>query len=99
MKEGVVVHLSGSMRFRPAPKHGLPFVAFTRSESFAMTAFKNLPPWLDFVKGRDSDMLRMRLAFTEKLEVMHTETMSRFSDMKTHTQEKESAHSKRRKKM
>ena len=55
--------------------------------------FKNLPPWLDFVKGRDSDMLRMRLAYTEKLEVMHTETMARFSDMKN------AADSKRRKKM
>ncbi len=32
-------------------RHGLPFVAWTRSESFAMTAFKNLPPWNDFVKG------------------------------------------------
>ena len=99
VKEGVVIYLVGGKRFRPASKHGLPFVAYTRSESFAMTAFKNLPPWQGFVKGRDSDMLRMRLAFTEKLEVMHTETMSRFSDMKTHTQEKESAHSKRRKKM
>jgi hypothetical protein len=42
MKEGVV--LKGSSRFRPASKHGLPFVAFTRSESFAMTAFKDLRP-------------------------------------------------------
>ena len=108
VKEGVVIYLVGGKRFRPASKHGLPFVAFTRSESFAMTAFKNLPPWLDFVKGRDSDMLRMRLAFTEKLEVMHTETLSRFSDMKTPTQEKEaydswqqvqSARRKRRKRM
>ena len=108
VKEGVVIYLVGGKRFRPASKHGLPFVAYTRSESFALTAFKNLPPWLDFVKGRDSDMLRMRLAFTEKLEVMHTETMSRFSDMKTQTQEKEaydswqhvqSARRKRRKKM
>jgi hypothetical protein len=68
VKEGVVIHLVGSKRFRPASKHGLPFVAFTRSESFAMTAFKNLPPWEDFVKGRDSDMLRMRLAFTQELD-------------------------------
>ena len=37
----ILVHLRGSVRFRPASKHGLPFVAFTRSESFAMTAFKN----------------------------------------------------------
>ena len=67
VKEGVVIHLVGGKRFRPASKHGLPFVAFTRSESFAMTAFKNIPPWHDFLKGRDSDMLRMRLAFTKML--------------------------------
>ena len=99
VKEGVVIYLVGGKRFRPASKHGLPFVAYTRSESFAMTAFKNLPPWLDFVKGRESDMLRMRLAYTEKLEVMHTETMARFSDMKMQTQQKNAADSKRRKKM
>ena len=46
----------------------LPFVAFTRSGSFAMTASKNLLAWHDFCKGRDSDMLRMRFAFTEKLD-------------------------------
>ena len=68
VKEGVVIWLVGSKRFRPASKHGLPFVAFTRSESFAMTAFKNIPAWEDFVKGRQSDMLRMRLAFTRKLD-------------------------------
>ena len=39
IKEGVVIHLAGSRRFRPASKHGLPFVAFTRSENFHMTAF------------------------------------------------------------
>ena len=72
VKEGVVIHLVGSRNFRPASKHGLPFVAFTRTESFAMTAFKNLPPWDDFVKGRKSDMLRMRLAFTQKLDAWLT---------------------------
>ena len=50
IREGVVINLAGSARFRPASKHGLPFVAFTRSECFARTAFKNLPPWSDFVK-------------------------------------------------
>ena len=55
LKEGVVIHLVGGKRFRPASKHGLPFVAWTRSESFAMTAFKNLPPWGDFVKGKQSE--------------------------------------------
>ena len=44
LKEGVVIHLASGQRFKPAAKHGLPFVAFTRSESFAMTAFFNLPP-------------------------------------------------------
>ena len=67
IKEGVVINLAGSIRYRPASKHGLPFVAFTRSESFAMTAFKNLPPWNDFVNGKESDMLRMRNAFIDDL--------------------------------
>ena len=40
IKEGVVIHLVGGKTFRPASKHGLSFVAFTRSESFNMTAFK-----------------------------------------------------------
>ena len=89
MKEGVVVHLRSSMSFRPASKHGLPFVALTRSESFAMTAFKNIPPWEDFVKGRESDMLRMRLAFTERLDEMHVKTLARHSSMKTREDENE----------
>ncbi len=87
IKEGVVIHLVGGKRFRPAAKHGLPFVAFTRSESFSMTAFKNLPPWEDFVKGRSSDMLRMRLAFTSMLQGMHSRTMAKYTDMKTPEQE------------
>ena len=45
LKEGVVIRLTSGKRFKAASKHGLPFVAFTRSESFAMTAFKNLPPF------------------------------------------------------
>ena len=87
VKEGVVIHLVGSKRFRPAAKHGLPFVAFTRSESFAMTAFKNLPAWQDFVRGRESDMLRMRLAFTAELDKMHTKTLARHSSMKNDVDE------------
>ena len=47
----VVINLTSGKRFKAASKHGLPFVAFTRSESFAMTAFKNLPPWGDFQKA------------------------------------------------
>ena len=41
--EGVVICLVESKRFRPASKHGLPFVTWTRSESFVMTAFKKPP--------------------------------------------------------
>ena len=87
LKEGVVIHLVGGARFRPAAKHGLPFVAWTRSESFKMTAFKNLPPWSDFEKGRDSDMLRMRNAFIEKLWDLHRETLRRHTVMSTPEEE------------
>ena len=87
IKEGVVINLVGSQRFRPASKHGLYCAAFTRSESFAMTAFKNLPPWNDFVKGRESDMLRMRKDFVARLETMHQRTLAQHSDMKTREDE------------
>ena len=87
IKEGVVINLVGSQRFHPAGKHGLPFVAFTRSESFAMTAFKNLPPWNDFVKGRESNMLRMRRDFIARLESMHERTLAKHSDMKNREDE------------
>ena len=43
LKQGAVIKLTSGKRFRAASKHGLPFVAFTRSESFAMTAVKHLP--------------------------------------------------------
>ena len=88
MKEGVVINLQGSKRFRPASKHGLAFVAFTRSESFAMTAFKNLPPWNDFVHGQSSGLLRQRLHFTEWLKnKLHRKTMSMHSSMHTESAE------------
>ena len=83
IKESVVIHMVGGKRFRPAAKHGLPFVAWTRSESFAMTAFKNLPPWSDFLQARNSDMLRMRLEFTQRLQNMHTRTLAKHSALKT----------------
>ena len=83
IKEGVVIHLVGGKRFRPAAKHGLPFVAWTRSESFHMTAFKNLPPWMDFVNGRESVMLRARQAFDSKLQRLHRSTLARYSNMQT----------------
>ena len=87
IEEGVVIHLAGSKRFRPASKHGLPFVAFTRSECFAMTAFKNLPPWNDFVKGKESNMLRMRSDFLTRLGYMHQRTVRKYSDMKNASDE------------
>ena len=87
LPEGVVVHLSGSRNFRPASKHGLPFVAFTRSESFALTAFKNLPPFDDFLKGRDSAMLQMREDFVKRLDVMHKRTWAKWN-----TEDEDTAH-------
>ena len=89
IKEGTVIHLAGSKRFRPASKHGLPFVAFRRSESFAMTAFKNLPPWDGFMQGKRSDMLRMRNGFVQWLEEMHQRTLAKHSAMKTRDMEEE----------
>ena len=91
IKEGVVLHFVGTRRFRPASKRGLPFVAFTRSDSFAMTAFKNLPPWEDFVRGRDTDMLRMRLESTAWLEKPHHKTMRRHGFVQT-AEEEQLAH-------
>ena len=82
-----MIYSAGSARFRLASKHGLPFVAFTRSESFAMTAFKNLPPWEDFARGRQSDMLRMRQDFIRSLEEMHRRTLSNNSAFKTEEDE------------
>ena len=78
-----MIHLVGGKRFRPASTHGLPFVACIRSESFAMKAFKNLPPWGDFVQGRQSDMLRMRQNFTERLHGMHARTLATRLELKT----------------
>ena len=89
LKEGVVINLTSGKRFKAASKHGLPFVAFTRSESFALTAFKNLPPWDDFQKGQHSDMLRMRKRFTEMLDRKHTETMRKYSQFQTAEDENE----------
>ena len=80
-EEGVVINLAGSKRFRPAAKHGLPFVGFTRSQSFAMTTFKNLPPWNDFAQGAESSMLRTRQAFLTKLQALHRRTMAKHSTM------------------
>ena len=83
VKEGVVINLAGGRKYRPAAKHGLPYVAWSRSESFAMTAFVNLPSWTDFLKGRESEMLQMRLRFCDRLKVLHRRTMAKHSSMKT----------------
>ena len=83
LSEGIVVDLEGSQRYKPASKHGLAFVAFTRSTSFENTAFSNLPAFDEFKKGLRSDMLRMRQAFIDQLMVMHQRTLAACSDMKT----------------
>ena len=64
-------------------------LTFTRSESFAMTAFQNLPPLDDFQKGQDSDMLRMRKRFEEMLDRKLRETMRKYSQYKTAEDENE----------
>ena len=89
IKEGVVIHLVGSRLFRPASMHGLAFVAWTRSERFDMTAFKNIPPWGDIVKGRESDMLRMRQAFVRRLMDLHQKTLAAHTHLKTAEQERD----------
>ena len=89
VEEGVVINLAGGRKYRPASKHGLPYVAWTRSESFAMTAFVNLPSWTDFLKGRESEMLQMRLRFCDRLKVLHRRTMAKHSSMKTSEDEAE----------
>ena len=88
IKEGVVINLKGGPRFKPASKHGLPFVAFTRSPSFALTAFNNLPGWCEFAKGRDSRMLQRRLMFQAELQAWHVKTLASNSNLKSPAQEK-----------
>ena len=83
VKEGIVIHLAGGARFRPAAKHGLPFVAWTRPESFHMMAFMHLPPWGDFIKGQQSNMLRMRLQFTDRLQKLHRRTLAKHCRLQT----------------
>ena len=77
LPEGVVIKLSSGPRFKAAGKHGLPFVAFTRSESFARTAFHNLPAWDEFAKGAASEMLRIRLDYTAYLDELHAKSIKR----------------------
>ena len=77
-------HFTSGKLFKAAAKHGLPFVAFTRPDScFSTTAFKNRPPWDDFLKGRESDMPRMRQRFTDMLDRLHSKTMLKHSQLKT----------------
>ena len=94
VKEGVVIHLAGGKKFRPAAKHGLPFLAWTRSESFAMTAFKNLPAWCHFQEGKAQErnaesMLTMRKVFTAHLEDLHRRTLARHSALVTPEKEEQ----------
>ena len=78
-QEGTIINFTSGARFKVASKHGVPLVAFTRSESFWMTAFKSSPTWQKFRKGAESDMLRMRKKFTKMLERKHTQTTRKFS--------------------
>ena len=48
-----------------------------------MTAFKAIPPWLDFVKGRNSHMLGMRQEYVAKLQQMHEQTLRTHSALTT----------------
>ena len=75
LPEGVVIKLASGLRFKAAAKHGLPFVAFTRAGSFARTACYNLPSWDDFAKGKDSQMLTMRLDYTKALDELHAKSV------------------------
>ena len=54
-----------------------------------MTAFKNPSPWDDFQKGRESDMLRQRLAFVQHLEQLHTRTLAKHTSMKSREDEQQ----------
>ena len=51
------------------------------------TAFKNLPAWGNFVEGKKSDMLRMRRAFTDRLEALHRKTMAEYAGVETAEEE------------
>ena len=57
-----------------------------------MTAFKNLPPWNDFMKGKDEErysdsMLAMRKTFTAQLEQLHRQTLAKHSTLTTPEEE------------
>lgn len=93
IKEGVVINLQGTPKYKPAAKHGLPFVAFTRSESFAMTAFKCIPSLDEFLQGVNSEMLHKRRDFDKHLAKLHRQTMAKYSTMKTESAENK-AHQK-----
>ena len=53
-----------------------------------MTAFKDLQPWQDFMKGKDEEryqdsMLTMRKTFTVHLEKLHRRTLAKYSKLTT----------------
>ena len=61
VEESVAIHLNGSENNRPALAGGMPYVAFTRLESFRMTAFCSPPSCDGFVEqARGSNKKRRR---------------------------------------
>ena len=87
IEEGVAIHLNGSENNRPALAGGMPYVAFTRSESFHMTAFCNPPPWGGFVRGSRSNLLRMRRESGESSEGMHRRAIAKCPQLSTEEDE------------
>ena len=53
--------------------------------------FQEPTHWNDFVQGKDSDMLRMRNTYIERLWECHRETLRRHTDMAT-SEAEEAAH-------
>ncbi len=90
LEEGVVVSLrSSSKSFVPASKHGLAFVAMTRSTCFAMTAFDKLPALHEFENVLNDPMLRKRQQFDEHLDDLHRQTMARHGPFQTAEEERQ----------
>ena len=90
LEEGVVVSLrSSSTKFVPASKHGLAFVAMTRSTCFAMTAFDKLPPLYEFENILNDPMLRNRQKIDEYLDALHRQTMAEHGPFQTAEQEQQ----------
>ncbi len=54
---------------------GLAFVASTRSTSFAVQAYRGLPPRIDFIAVRNSKKFEARVQFESKCADKHDESM------------------------